>query len=73
VTVGEDAQGAVTVRYQGRRLAYSIFEPQVRQAEVVSSKQVDQAVAAAEAKRTPFIPAADHPWRKRVQPISPKR
>lgn len=71
VIVGEDAQGAVTVSYQGRRLAFSIFQPQIRQAEVVSSKQVDQAVAAADAKRTPFIPAANHPWR--VQPISPKR
>lgn len=71
VMVREDAEGAVTLAYQGRPLAYSIFEPQIRQAEVVSSKQVDQAVADAQAKRPPFIPAADHPWR--VQPISPKR
>ncbi len=63
VVVGEDAEGAITVSYQGRRLAYSIFEPQIRQAEVVSSKQIDQAIAAAQAKRAPFIPAANHPWR----------
>jgi transposase len=73
VVVREDALGAVTVSYQGRQLAYSIFEPQVRQAEVVSSKQVDQALAVAKAKQAPFIPAANHPWRKYGQPLSPKR
>lgn len=73
VMVRKDARGAVTVSYQGRSLTYSIFEPQIRQAEVVSSKQVDQALAAAQAKLAPFIPAANHPWRKHVDPISPKR
>lgn len=73
VVVGEDAQGAILVSYKGRRLAYSIFEPQIHQAEVASSKQIDQAVVAAEAKRSPFRPADNHPWRQRVQPTSPKR
>lgn len=73
VVVSADAEGAVTVNYKGRPLAYSIFEPQARQAEVVSTKQIDQAVAAAEAKHRPAKPAADHPWRNYGHPLSPKR
>jgi hypothetical protein len=72
VVVSEDALGTVTVSYQGRPLAFSIFEPQIRQADVVSTKQLDQAVAAAQAKQAPFIPAANHPWRN-SSPLSRNR
>lgn len=63
VVVQEDAQGKVTLEYQGRQLAYSLYQQQPHQADVVSSKHVDAAVEQARAK-PPTKPAADHPWRR---------
>ena len=73
VLVSEDAQGAITLRYQGRPLTYTVFQPQARQGDVVSSKQIDQAVAEAAVKHTPTKPAADHPWRRYGQTLSRNR
>jgi hypothetical protein len=55
VTVCQNAQGKVTILYKGGELAYSIFQKQPRQAEVVTAKQV---------ARKPWHPAKDHPWRR---------
>lgn len=70
VVVPEDAQGQVTLEYQGRQLAYSLYQQQPHQADVVSSKQIDAAVDKAQAK-PPTKPADDHPWRH--SPLSPSK
>jgi len=63
VVVAEDAQGRITLAYQGRQLAYTLYQQQTRQADVVPSKQIDAAVEAAQRKPAGTIPAANHPWR----------
>jgi transposase len=57
VTICQDAQGKVAILYKGNQLAYTIFQKQEHQSEVVTSKQVAHL-------RKPFHPAPDHPWRK---------
>jgi len=57
VTVCENAQGVITILYKNHPLAYSVFHQQQRQAEVVSSKEMDTKLM----KSTK--PASDHPWR----------
>jgi hypothetical protein len=66
VTVCESPQGAVTILYQGQALAYTVFTPPVRQAQVVTSKTLDQALKA------PQTPAADHPWRRYGRRVNDK-
>ena len=61
VTVCEDAQGDVTILYKGRALDYSIFHKQQRQAEVVTSKEIDTHL---KKSKKPYKPAPDHPWRQ---------
>jgi transposase len=63
VLVREDARGQITLDYQGRQLAYTLYQQQTRQADVVPSKQIDTAVEAAQHKPAVTIPAANHPWR----------
>ena len=58
VTVCEDAQGQISVLYKGHALSFSVFHKQQRQAEVVSSKSIDQKL------KKPWRPADDHPWRR---------
>jgi transposase len=70
VTVVEDAQGQVSLEYQGRQLAYTLYQQQTRQAQVVPSKQIDTAVEAAQHKPPVTPPAANHPWRRYGQPLS---
>lgn len=57
VMVHEQADGEIIIRYKGRLLEHTIFNRQQRQAEVVSSKSLDQKL------HKPTRPAADHPWR----------
>lgn len=64
----EDAQGQITIEYQGRQLAYTLYEQQAQQAEVVPSKLIAPAVEAAKKKQTPPKPAANHPWRRYANP-----
>jgi transposase len=61
VTVCVNAQEEITILYHGKALPYSIYNQQAKQAEVVSSKQLDLAL---KAKRLPPQPAPDHPWRR---------
>src|SRR5258707_7440316 len=63
VLVREDARGQITLDYQGHQLAYTLYQQQTRQADVVPSKQIDTAVEAAQHKPAVTIPAANHPWR----------
>jgi transposase len=56
VTVCEDDQGNVAILYKGDELAYTIFQKQERQSEVVTAKQVQH-------PHKPYHPAPDHPWR----------
>jgi hypothetical protein len=57
VLVCENAQGQVTILYKNQPLAYTIFQPAVRQAEIVDTKTLDRQV------KPPTTPARDHPWR----------
>jgi len=61
VMVRLDAQGAITIDYKGQLLDYTIFHKQAQQAEIVNTKQVDQALGS---ERKTYKPAPDHPWRK---------
>ena len=60
VTICQDVQGKVTILYKGAELAYTIFQKQERQSEVVTAKQIDHALVK---QRKAFHPAPDHPWR----------
>ena len=61
VTVCVNAQEELTILYRGKALSYSIYTHQAKQAEVVSTKQLD---ATLPPTRLPPKPAPDHPWRK---------
>ena len=56
-----DADGKVIILYKRKELAYTIFKKQAKQAEVLSSKEVDRKV---DKVRKEYKPAPDHPWRK---------
>lgn len=58
VTLCENAQGAVTILYNHKPLAYTIFQKPIRQAEIADPKTLDRHI------RTPKPPAPDHPWRR---------
>jgi transposase len=67
VIVCQDAQHQVSILYKGKPLPFTIFHKQVRQAEIVDTKIVDQVLKNQHMVR---LPAPDHPWRK---PLFPKR
>lgn len=58
VTVCENAQGEITILYQGKPLEYTIYHKAQRQAEVVTTKSLDHHL------RQPKPPATNHPWRQ---------
>ena len=60
VTVCVNAQENITILYNAKPLPFTIYNQQVKQAEVVSAKQLDHAL---QEKRLPHKPAPDHPWR----------
>jgi hypothetical protein len=71
VTVCVNAQEDLTILYNGKALPYTIYHQQAKQAEIVSSKQLDLAL---NAKRLPPKPAPDHPWRRGfATPLSKRR
>jgi transposase len=61
VTVCVNAQEEMTILYHGKALSYSIYKQQTKQAQIVSAKQLDQAL---QQRRLPHKPAPDHPWRR---------
>jgi len=69
----EDAQAQLTIEYQGRQLAYTLYQHQAHQAEVVSAKLIAPAVEATQPKREATKPASNHPWRRYGTPLSAPR
>jgi len=61
VTVCLNAQQEITILYNGKALPYTLYHQQARQAEIVSTKQLDQVL---KEKPLPPKPAPDHPWRR---------
>jgi transposase len=71
VLVCVNAQEEITILYNGKVLPYSIYKQQAKQAEIVSTKQLELAL---KAKRLPPKPAPDHPWRRGfATPLSKRR
>lgn len=66
VTVCEDSQGKIDILYKGQSLEYTIYQKQQRQAEVVSSKAIDEKL------KQPHKPGKDHPWRRYGHRVSGK-
>jgi hypothetical protein len=66
VTVCEDKQGEINILYKGQPLEYTIYQKQERQAEVVSSKSIDDKL------KKPHKPGKDHPWRRYGHRVSGK-
>ena len=70
VIVCVNAQEDITILYNGKTLPYTIYKQQTKQAQVVSTKQLDLALPA---KRLPPTPAPEHPWRTYGKPLSKPR
>ena len=71
VTVCLNAQQEITILYNGKALPYTLYHQQARQAEIVSTKQLDQV---RKDKPLPPKPAPDHPWRRGfATPLSKRR
>jgi transposase len=64
VTLCENAQGEVTILYQNKPLAYTVYQKAPRQAEVADSKTLDHLI------KSSWKPAANHPWRRYGQPLN---
>jgi len=69
VTVCENNQGKIEILYKGKSLEYTIYQKQQRQAEVVSSKDIDNKL------KKSYKPGKNHPWRRygqieRSKPVS---
>jgi transposase len=71
VTVCVNAQEQITILYNRQALPYSIYKQQAKQAEIVSTKQLDHAL---QQRQLPHKPAPDHPWRQGFpRPLSKRR
>lgn len=57
VLICENAQGAVTILYKNKPLAYTTYKKLALQSEIVDTKYLNRAVP------LPKPPAANHPWR----------
>jgi len=64
VTICVNAQQQTVILYKGKSLSYEIYHQQVKQAEVVASKDLDAALK----ERVYVKPAPDHPWRNYPAP-----
>jgi transposase len=74
VTVCEDFTGKVTILYNGRALAWEIYQRGESPPPVIDSKQLNQIVDQTirrQNKTSSWKPKPDHPWRKPI--ISQKR
>jgi transposase len=61
VTICKNAQQNITILYKGKSLPFTVFHKQAKQSQVVSSKNLGQAIRKPPA---PHSPAPDHPWRR---------
>ena len=68
VTVCENPQAEINILYKGKLLDYSVFHKQQRQADVLSSKDIDPHLK----QKKSHKPAPDHPWRTYGHPLNPK-
>jgi transposase len=66
VTVCENPKGEISVLYKNQPLEYCLFQQPPRQAEVVTSKTLDQQL------QQPKPPAPNHPWRQYGQHLNGK-
>jgi transposase len=66
VTVCENAQGEVTILYNHKPLAYTIYKKPIRQAQVVDTKILDRHL------KPPAPPSPHHPWRTYGQHLNGK-
>lgn len=64
------AQDEMTILYNGKTLPYTVYNQQARQADIVSTKQLDRVFPP---KHLPEKPAPDHPWRTYGKPLSKRR
>ncbi len=67
VVVRENRRGEIAIEYKGKLLAYTVYREQARQAELVTSKQIElkfDELVSTSSNRKPYIPPADHPWRR---------
>lgn len=64
------AQDEMTILYNGKALPYTVYNQQARQADIVSTKQLDRVFPP---KHLPEKPAPDHPWRTYGKPLSNSR
>ena len=61
VTLCKDAHQNITILYKGKSLPFTVFHKQAKQSQVVSAKNIGQAIRQPPA---PHSPAPDHPWRR---------
>jgi transposase len=66
VTVCQSTSGEVRILYQGKPLAYTLFQKQERQAVEVNSKTID---AELRDQHKGHVPAPNHPWKQAYQPL----
>ncbi len=67
VIVRENRRSEIAIEYRGQPLKFTVYREQAKQAAVLPSKQLSlrlDALAAATQTRRPYIPPADHPWRR---------
>jgi len=62
VIVSLNAKSKIRILYKEKELAYTVFKKQAKQAQVLSSKDLDHNVE--QQIRKHHKPAPDHPWRK---------
>lgn len=76
VIVRENRRGEIGIEYRGQPLQFTVYREQAKQAAVVPSKQLTMkldALAAATQTREPYVPPADHPWRRfRISAKTPR-
>lgn len=65
VLVEENREGVLVFRYKNKTIAYKIIQPEVRQ-----ERLIQIASAKTFQERQVYIPAIDHPWRRRFLPVS---
>ena len=63
VIVCENAQGEISILYKRQSLTYTVYRKQQRQAEVISSKSIDDKL------KNIHRSSKNHPWRQYGQPF----
>lgn len=67
VVVRKNRLGEITIEYKGKSLVYTIYREPTRQAAVTPSKLIALALTLpipSTPQRQPYIPPANHPWRR---------